>query len=252
MSAYDVKLEIFEGPLDLLLYLIKRDDMDIRDIRVSEITREYLSYINLMKELNLEMAGEFLVMAATLLQIKAKMLLPKDSVNLENEEGPDPRADLVAKLLEYQKFKEAAVLLSKKEFESRDIFYRNVLPVFAEEDLSLEATLFELLDAFKSVLSQAGDEIKELLYDDIPLEQKIREIMDIFEGQDCIHFSRIFSKGKSRREIIVTFLALLELIRLKQVIAKQTEDFGDIRIYRVAEKAATASIEENGQDVPSP
>lgn len=235
MDTYQVKLEIFEGPLDLLLYLIKKDDMDIQDIKVSEITQEYLSYIQLMKELNLETAGEFLVMAATLLQIKAKMLLPKDAQDEEIQEGPDPRADLVAKLLEYQKYKEAALYLSQKEFEFREVYYRNVLPVFAQDELTLEATLFDLLDAFKDVLKNAGDEVKELLYEEIPLEQKIRELLDLLEGREFIHFNEVFTPAKSRRDLIVTFLALLELVRLKQVIAKQSKAFGEIRIYPVRE-----------------
>jgi len=232
-GEYEVKLEIFEGPLDLLLYLIKKEDMSIQDIQVSKITQEYLDYINLMKELNLELAGEFLVMASTLLQIKAKSLLPKDATGLEIDEGPDPQAELMAKLLEYQKFKEAAQFLSKKEFEARDVFYRNQLPTFAEADLSLDATLFDLLDAFKSVLKQAGDEVKELLYEEIPLEQKIRELLDILETRNSMSFYDIFSPGKTRRELIITFLALLELMRLRQVIAKQQEHEGEIMVYRI-------------------
>ena len=247
MSSYDVKLDICEGPLDLLLYLIKKEDMDIRDIRVSDITEAYLSYIQFMKDLNLETAGEFLVMASTLLQIKARTLLPKDSVGAEAQEGPDPRADLMAKLIEYQKFKEAAVHLAQREFSVKDVYYRNVLPTFTEEDMTLEATLFDLLDAFKGVLKQAGDEIKDLLYEDIPLEQKIRELLDLFDVQECVHFSQIFSGGKSRRELIVTFLALLELIRLKQVAARQSEQFGEIRVYRVREIEPASPTPEGQQ-----
>ena len=237
-ETYEVKLEIFEGPLDLLLYLIKKEDMDVQDIRISQITQEYLDYINLMKELNLELAGEFLVMASTLLQIKAKSLLPKDALGLEAEEGPDPRAELTAKLIEYQKFKEAAQFLAKKEFESREVFYRNQLPTFSEEDLTLEATLFDLLDAFKGVLRQAGEEMKEFLYQEIPVEQKIREILDFLGVRNQAAFSEIFRPRSPRRELIITFLALLELMRLKQIIARQTEHFGEIMIYRILEPAA--------------
>lgn len=237
MSTYQVKLEIFEGPLDLLLYLIKKEDMDIRDILISEITQEYLSYITLIKELNLEMAGEFLVMASTLLEIKAKMLLPKESTSDEAEQGPDPRADLVAKLLEYQKFKEAALMLAQREHASREIYYRNVLPTFSENDFTLEATLFDLLDAFKNVLKETSEEIKELIYEEIPLEQKIREILDMLEDVKCIRFEQIFSAGQSRRELIYGFLALLELIRLKQVIARQSKSLGEIWIYAIRENS---------------
>jgi len=243
-QAYDVKLEIFEGPLDLLLYLIKKEDMDIKEIRISEITQEYLTYIGLMKELNLELAGEFLVMASTLLQIKARMLLPQDSVSVESEEGPDPQADLVAKLLEYQKFKDAASFLAQREHQSRELFYRNILPTFSEEDFTLDSTLFDLLDAFKDVLKNAGEEVKELLYEEIPLEHKVREILDLLEKQDCIQFSQIFFVAKPRRELIITFLALLELIRMKQVVAKQSEAFGEIRIYRLKESEPASILSE--------
>jgi segregation and condensation protein A len=243
-DSYQVRLEIFEGPLDLLLYLIKKKDMDILDIQVSEITQEYLGYIEIMKDLNLEMAGDFLVMASSLVQIKARMLLPQEPGAPEAEEGPDPRAELVAKLLEYQKFKQVAEVLSKREFEARETYYRNVLPVFAEEDMTLQATLFDLLDAFKGVLNTASDDVKELLYEQIPLEQKIREILDLTEKEPSISFSRIFTPGKSRRELIVTFLALLELIRLKQISARQSESFAEIRIHRLPDAPPVA------QDAP--
>ena len=248
MKPYSVNLELFEGPLDLLLYLIKREDMDIRDIPISQITGEYLAAIHLMKELNLEMAGEFLVMASTLLQIKARTLLPKEAER-EEDEGPDPRAELVARLLEYQKYKEAAALLARREFDSREVYYRNVLPLFAQEDMTLEATLFDLLDAFRGVLDQAGEEVKELIYEEIPLEQKIREILDLLEGQNCVHFNAIFTARMARRELVVTFLALLELIRLKQVIAAQTDLFGEIRIYRVL---TAAESRPDGGDAETP
>src|SRR3989338_7109127 len=231
-TAYEVKLEIFEGPLDLLLYLIKKEDMDIRDIRISQITEEYLGFIALIEDLNLEVAGDFLVMASTLLQIKARMLLPREAIGTDAEDGPDPRAELMARLLEVQKFKEAAQFLAQKEFKARDIFYRNQIPTFSVEDLRLEATLFDLLDAFKSVLKEAGDELKELLYEEIPLEEKIREIVDLIQAKGAISFNEIFKPGKPRRELVITFLALLELIRLKQVIARQIEHFAEIMIYR--------------------
>ena len=237
-DPYEVKLEIFEGPLDLLLYLIKKQDMDIRDIQVSLITQEYLDIIHMMKELNLEVAGEFLVMASTLLQIKSRSLLPVDPSAPEANDGPDPHAELTARLLEYQKFKEAASFLTEKEFEARDVFYRNQVPTFSEEDLRLDASLFDLLDAFKDVLKLAGDDIKDLLYEEIPLEQKIREIIDLMEAKGALMFSDVFKKGKPRRELIITFMALLELIRLKQVIAKQSEHLGEIMIYKVTEAVA--------------
>ncbi len=240
MSAtpYEVKLEIFEGPLDLLLYLIKKEDMDIQDIQVSKITQEYLDVIGLMKDLNLEVAGEFLVMASTLIQIKARSLLPKDTLPADANEGPDPQMELMAKLMEYQKFKEAAKFLAEKEFAARDIFYRNQVPTFSDDDFHLDATLFDLLDAFRGILKNAGDEVKELIYEEIPLEQKIREILDLIEGKPALAFSEIFRANQPKRQLIVTFLALLELVRMKQVVARQNEQMGEIMIYRTTETPA--------------
>ncbi len=251
-APYQVKLEIFEGPLDLLLYLIKKQDMDIRDISISAITQEYLAYIELMKDLNLEMAGEFLVMASTLLQIKARTLLPQDPAEQLAEEGPDPRAELVAKLLEYQKYKEAAKFLSEREAAWKDVYYRNVTPAFAEDDMVLDSTIFDLLDAFKDVLKSASDDVKELLFEEIPIEQKIREVLDILEAKEFIHFSDLFTPKRSRKELIMIFLAVLELIRMKQISARQTDAFGEIRVYRMAPPEmvhAAAPADEAGHTV---
>ncbi|OGR81434.1 MAG: hypothetical protein A3I11_07345 [Elusimicrobia bacterium RIFCSPLOWO2_02_FULL_39_32] len=249
MKPYEVKLEFFEGPLDLLLFLIKKEDMDIRDIQISKITQEYLATIHLLKELNLELAGEFLVMASTLMQIKAHTLLPEEAKLEALADGPDPRAELVAKLLEYQKFKEAAKILSEKELEVKEIYYRNSLPIFEPDDFSMDATLFDLLDAFKKVLKDASQELKELLYEEIPLEQKIREILDVLEQKESLAFIQIFESSRTKREFIITFLALLELIRLKQIVAKQTELFGEIRIYKL-EEAVTQNPLVSGENQP--
>src|SRR3989338_927655 len=249
MKPYEVKLEFFEGPLDLLLFLIKKEDMDIRDIQISKITQEYLATIHLLKELNLELAGEFLVMASTSMQIKAHTLLPEEAKLEALADGPDPRAELVAKLLEYQKFKEAAKILSEKELEVKEIYYRNSLPIFEPDDFSMDATLFDLLDAFKKVLKDASQELKELLYEEIPLEQKIREILDVLEQKESLAFIQIFESSRTKREFIITFLALLELIRLKQIVAKQTELFGEIRIYKL-EEAVTQNPLVSGENQP--
>lgn len=249
MKTYEVKLEFFEGPLDLLLYLIKKEDMDIRDIQISKITQEYLGTIHLLKELNLEMAGEFLVMASTLMQIKAHLLLPEEAKLEALAEGPDPRAELVAKLLEYQKFKEAAKILSQKELEVKDIYYRDTLPVFEPDDFTMDSTLFDLLDAFKKVLKNASQELKELLYEEIPLEQKIREILDLLEEKESLPFIQIFESSRTKREFIITFLALLELIRLKQIVAKQTELFGEIRIYKLEDAVQPVQVPAEGETI---
>ncbi|MFH2070562.1 MAG: segregation/condensation protein A [Elusimicrobiota bacterium] len=237
-ATLDVHLEIFEGPLDLLLYLIRRNDLDVYDIPVSQITAEYLEYLELMKELNLDVAGEFLVMAATLMQIKSRMLLPSPPAG-EEPEGPDPRAELVAKLLEYQKYKGAARMLSVRETDNHGYFYRYA-PVFIEEDFVLEANIFDLLAAFKDVLTHLPADVKEIVYEEIPVEEKIREIISLLgkapadgHGRKFLNFRGIMEKERTRLGIIVLFIAMLELVRLKQIVARQSKIFGEIRVYLV-------------------
>lgn len=228
---YTVRLEIFEGPLDLLLYLIKKNDLDIYDIPISQITAEYLEYVELMKMLNLEAVGEFLVMAATLMQIKARMLLPTPASEEEKEEK-DLRAELVAKLLEYQKFKEAGKYLEVQELQRENIFYHRE-PQFDEEDFVLDVSLFDLLESFRQVIREAKEEVKEIIYEEIPLEEKIRYILSCLEEKLYITFRQLFNFAEGRLSMIVTFLALLELIRLKQIVARQPRPFGEIRIYKL-------------------
>ncbi len=238
---YTVKLEIFEGPLDLLLYLIKKNDLDIYDIPISQITAEYLGYVELIKMFNLEAVGEFLVMAATLMQIKARMLLPREPLAGEEEEK-DPRAELVTKLLEYQKFKGVAKVLESRELEQQKIFSREE-PQFTEDDYVLGASLFDLLESFRHVLQEAKEEVKEIIYQEIPLEEKIRYILECLKGKKYITFRQVFNPQEGRLSLIVTFLALLELVRLKQVFARQAQHFGEIRIYRL-EKGDYSNGEE--------
>lgn len=242
--SYDVKLEIFEGPLDLLLYLIKKHDLDIADIPIAQITQDYLQYVNLLKELNLEVAGEFLVMAAALMEIKAQMLLPRPI--LDEEEGPDPRAALVEKLLEYQRFKQAAQQLMQRAEEAKDIGYRMHPPEFHEADYALEVSFFELLDAFRDVLERIPKEIQEIVIEELPLEAKIREILGALEGQSFLTLQALFGRETRRLGVIVTFLALLELIRLKQVIVRQARLFGEIRIYPLPVTAPGAAMASTG------
>ncbi|MCG3203709.1 MAG: Segregation and condensation protein A [Elusimicrobia bacterium] len=229
--TYQVKINIFEGPLDLLLHLIQKNDLDIYDIPISEITQEYLNYIDILRDLNLSVAGEFLVMAATLMQIKAKTLLPTDPLNPEGE-GPDPRTELVQKLLEYQKFKEAARFLARGFEEQRDVFYRGA-PIFGPDDQVLDLPMTKLLEAFKDVLETAETGVREILVEEIPVEVRIREILDILETKPFVAFSELFPAGSTRKALVVTFLAMLELIRLKQVRVAQSTNFGEIHISRV-------------------
>jgi len=237
----DVSLDVFEGPLDLLLHLIKKDDLNISDIPIAQITQEYLGYLDLMKDLNLEMAGEFLVMASTLVAIKAQMLLPAPDA-LEEETGPDPRAELVNKLLEYQRFKEAAGVLSVYKEKAKDIYYRAIPPPFSQDDFTLRASVFDLLTAFKRVLDQAPREIGQILREEITIESKIREVLDLLEAKSSVAFEELFSGGCRRIDLIVTFLALLELIRMKQIVAMQAEVFGAIRIYRADAAPQTPDV----------
>jgi len=240
-GTIDVRLENFEGPLDLLLFLIRKNDLDIYDIPISEITQEYLSFLDLIKELDLEMAGEFLVMASTLMQIKAQMLLP--SPEGEEAEGPDPRQELVNKLLEYQRYKEAASLLTVYNDKAKDIFYRQVLPPFSPDEFVLKASVFDLMGAFQHILDEAPKEVGEILRDEIPLEVKIRHVLGLLADRESVAFEELFTPGARRLELVVTFMAILELIRLKQIVARQDDVFGHIRICR-AEGYAVKSQEE--------
>ncbi|MFH1368829.1 MAG: segregation/condensation protein A [Elusimicrobiota bacterium] len=246
--VYDVHLEIFEGPLDLLLYLIKRDDLDIAEIELAKITHEYLEYLELLKEMNLEIAGDFLVMASTLMQIKARMLLPSSSE--EEDEGPNPLEELKSKLMEYQKFKEAASLLHKREQDFSNIYYRSP-PAFEKDDFHLEVSIFDLMESFRSVLKELPTDVKEIVCKEIPIESKIREILDLLDANEHLSFAEILKRETTRHGLIVSFLAILELIRLKQIIARQTDQFGEIRIYRVKDAgkndSAGSSDEEQSQ-----
>ncbi len=246
----DVSLEVFEGPLDLLLHLIKKNDLEIKDIPIAEITHEYLQYLDLMKDLNLEMAGEFLVMASTLMQIKAQMLLPAPDA-AEEETGPDPRAELVNKLLEYQRFKEAAGTLTAYNEKAKDIYYRKTPPAFEKDDFLLQATVFDLLAAFKRVLDQAPREVGQILREEITIEAKIREVLDLLQNRESLAFEELFKGSVRRIDFIVTFLALLELIRLKQIVAMQSETFGTIRVFRLSPEDAAADDVKSEEEVQS-
>lgn len=228
--AYEVHLEMFEGPLDLLLFLIKKDDLDIYNIPISKITKEYLSYLDLMKEMNLDLAGEFLVLAATLMAIKAKTLLPSQE-GPEGDEGPDPRAELVAKLLEYQKFKQAAAFLEKRADEFKDIYYRGA-PHFEESEKHLGISTFDLMAALKEILDRAEDDSKEVLGEEFPIEEKIKKVLALLEQRAFVSWEDIFADERKRRGVISCFLALLELTKLQRIFIRQDENFGKITVYR--------------------
>ena len=238
--TYKVKLEVFEGPLDLLLYLIKKEELNIYDIPIAKVTDQYLEYLELMKLLDLDIAGEFLVMAATLMHIKSRMLLPPDQLN-EEEVEEDPRAELVRRLLEYKKFKEAASQLASMESQQKHLFPRvgNIQPeeVVIPKDMLFEANLFDLITAFTKVLKDIPKDVfHEVIKDEFTVAQKMHDILHMMVEKTSIFFMDIFRAAKNKREMITIFLALLELIRLKTVSVKQSVVFGDIEIIRCAEE----------------
>lgn len=230
-TPINVHINVFEGPMDLLLHLIKKDNLDICDINIAEITTQYLDYLNVMKELNLEVAGEFLVMASTLMQIKAKTLLPSQAPTSE-EEGPNPMKELVAKLVEYQKYKEASKFLNEKLEENKDKFYRSA-PIFDNGDKVLNLQLFDLLSAVKRAFERLDERkrIELLKVEEFPIESKMEKVVDLFKNREWVLLDDIFVGETKKRGVITCFMAVLELMKIKKIIARQDEREGQIRIY---------------------
>jgi segregation and condensation protein A len=243
VDAFPVKLSNFEGPLDLLLHLIKKNEVNVHDIPIALITRQYLDAIHLLQEMNLDIAGEFLVMAATLIHIKSKMLLPRPetAAGVEGDEE-DPRDGLVRRLLEHQKFKAAAELLHEREQLRSAQWLRPDARVaeLAGEDYEpeLEVDLFSLLTAFQSVVDRAKLRPKVYLpAEQMPIEERIEQLLTRLSETEAIGFEELFADVDDRSGLIVTFLALLEMIRLKLVRVFQAGSFGPIRIYKRARPA---------------
>jgi segregation and condensation protein A len=236
-TDYKVKLEVFEGPLDLLLYLIKRDEIDIYDISIERITRQYIEYLQAFKELNIDLAGEFVLMAANLLYIKSRSLLPLDQQPPDEEvDEDDPRWELIRQLIEYKKFKEAAELLHGRALEQEKIFARSAVSL-PEAPLRLgEVGIFQLINAFQNVIKriEAREELQEIFGENFTVSDKIETILARVSEGLVLKFSELFAHMASRVEIVVTFLALLELIRLKQVRVSQSGPFGEIEIAAAA------------------
>ncbi|MBM3249360.1 MAG: hypothetical protein FJZ09_00730 [Candidatus Omnitrophica bacterium] len=235
---YKIKLEIFEGPLDLLLYLVKKDHLNIYDIPIAKVTDQYLQYLNLMQMLDLNIAGEFLVMAATLMQIKSKMLLPAEPSLNPEEEQQDPREELVRRLLEYEKFKEIAEELHKREIDQREVFKRPKVELAKEitegkEEKYFEASIFDLINAFSRALKDIPKEtFYEVIKDEFTVEEKVHDLLHLLLVAPSVKLSELFGKAKNKLEVIVTFLAILELIRMKEIVCFQKELFQDIEIMR--------------------
>ncbi|PYR79401.1 MAG: segregation/condensation protein A [Acidobacteria bacterium] len=242
LEAYPVRLQNFEGPLDLLLHLIKKHELNIYDIPIALITSQYVEYIDLMQEMNLDVAGEFLVMAATLIHIKSRMLLPRPDPTQEDPEE-DPREALIRRLLEHQKFKAAAELLHERETLRSAQFMRpdsSVAEAAGDEyEPELEVDLFSLLTAFKGVLERASRRPRMVLPpEEIPIETRIEQLLARLSETEACGFEDLFADGDgSRGFVIVTFLALLEMIRLKLVRVFQSGGAGAIRVYKRARPA---------------
>ena len=241
VDAFPIKLENFEGPLDLLLHLIKKHELHIYDIPIARITAQYLEYIDVMQELNLDVAGEFLVMAATLIHIKSRMLLPRADPSQEDPDE-DPREALVRRLLEHQKFKAAAELLHERETLRSAQWTRPDGPIaeIAGEapEPEIEVDLFTLIAAFRSVVERARQRPKLYLPgEQIPIEDRIEQLMARLSETDACGFEDLFADVQSRAGIVVTFLAMLEMIRLKLIRVFQSGPMGPIRVYKRARPA---------------
>ncbi len=235
MSTH-VQLEIFEGPLDLLLHLIKKNEVNITDIPIATITEQYLATLDLMQTLSLDVAGEFLVMAATLIHIKSRMLLPAGDDEADEDEGVDPRDELVRRLLEYQRYKDAATELEQREILTRDVFVRAAPSVEETGPRGFrEVSIFELLGALKRVIERLPKDVfHEVTLDKITVREKMTLLLDKLRSQSQILFEALFDDVKTRMEVVVTFLAMLELVKVRAVRIVQEEMAGPIMIEAAA------------------
>jgi segregation and condensation protein A len=255
-NSYNVSIEAFEGPLDLLLHLIKKNEVDIYNIPIAAITRQYLEYLEMMKELNLDYAGDFLVMASTLIQIKSRMLLPAGEDDESSEEEEDPRAELVKRLIEYRKYKEAAQNLVERELLGRDIFARKFaapeLVALQPEEEPPQVEMFELIEALQRLLAKVPVEtFHEVGVESISITERITEILVQLEGKEMVTFEDLFAEVLTREYIIATFLAVLELCRLKLVKLAQGERCGSIWVMpAVIGVDGEESREEDGAHEP--
>lgn len=245
--SYAIKIENFEGPLDLLLHLIRQNEMDICDIAIAAITEQYLATIDAMKNLNLDVAGEFLLMAATLVHIKSRMLLPQSEDDAEEAEEADPRAELVRRLLEYQKYKEGAKDLDALPQLGRETFGRKFpapeLAPGAETEFH-EVGLYELVEALRELLKARPEELfHEVTAERLSVADRIQQILGMLSGRESLAFVELLPHPVGRDDIVVTFLAMLELVKLRMVRLLQTARFGTIRLYPAVSELETESWE---------
>ncbi|MBX3747933.1 MAG: segregation/condensation protein A [Verrucomicrobiae bacterium] len=259
MGEYRVKFEVFEGPLDLLLYLIRREEVDIYEVNLTRIATEFIEYLNLMREFDLDVAGEFVVMAATLMLIKSRELLPRDrrpeGQNAEQDDVEDPRWELIRQLVEYKKFKDAAARLQVLEMEAENTFPRRPGAIeVPDEPISRrgEATLFDLLAAVNAVLRRFASregEARDVFEDKWSVSEKIEALLGAVRERGRLRFGELFHATTSRTEVVVTFLAVLELIRLRMIVAVQPEPFSEIEIEPAPAPLGVALEESVGQGV---
>ena len=247
VGQYPVHLENFDGPLDLLLHLIRKHELNIYDIPIALVTRQYLDYLDLMQELDLDVVGEFLVMAATLIHIKSRLLLPRADPK-QDETDEDPREALVRRLLEHQRFKAAAELLHEKEIQRSAQWGRpdgRVAEVVGEApEPEIEVDLFSLMTAFRQVLERVRQRPKVYLpAEQMPIEERIEQLLARLSDTDACGFEELFADVQTRPGMIVTFLALLEMIRLKLVRVFQQANFGAIRVYKRAKPQGAPAFE---------
>ena len=246
MSEYKVQFEVFEGPLDLLLYLIKKEEVDIYAVNLTKLATQFIEYVELMRQFDLEVAGEFLVMASTLMYIKSRELLPVEQqavVEGEEDAGEDPRWELIRQLVEYKKFKDAAAQLQTLEARQENVFPRVPGKIeFAAEAAPAkpEVGIFDLLNAVNGILKRFVEKAaanREIYEDKWTVSEKIEFIRNLIAERGAVRFSELFAEAANRAEVVCTFLALLELIRLKQITCAQPEEFGKIEICRAENPA---------------
>ncbi|MEK7707047.1 MAG: segregation/condensation protein A [Verrucomicrobiota bacterium] len=259
MAEYKVKFEVFEGPLDLLLYLIKKEEVDIYEVNLTKLATQFIEYIEMMREFDLEVAGEFLVMASTLMYIKSRELLPVDlrTETDGEDEGEDPRWELIRQLVAYKKFKDAAAQLQTLEERQEGVFPRVPGKLeFADATPAprSDVSIFDLLNAVNGVLKRFStrEDLRDIFEDKWTVSEKIEHIIRIIAARGRILFSELFEGVTSRTEIVVTFLALLELIRLKQIVAAQSEAFGEIELRRAITAVAPVTAQTTAVPVTEP
>lgn len=256
MSEFKVQFEIFEGPLDLLLYLVKKEEVDIYEVNLTKLATEFIAYVDLMREMDLDVAGEFLVMASTLMYIKSRELLPKDQQAIVEgeEEGEDPRWELIRQLVEYKKFKDAAGRLQEMEATQENVYRRTAPKLdFEAPAQRMQVSIFDLVNAVNGILKRfATADTRDIFEDKWTVSEKIEIIATLLTERAAVKFSELFAAATSRTEVVVTFLAMLELIRLKQVVITQPEAFAEIEIAKAPPQPLTPPPTEPPPAEPAP